>query len=210
MPSTPPPPPRGGLSLYDNLHDPENPNPTATISAAPVRYDPAEAPAAEPKKPGIDSALRFQPQIRRAPVKQAKSKPIFPKGIPKAVVPAATEAPAVPKTTLADWTANEEDEWLYGTSERPQRGGRKQKKKKNKKEEPDEVNWNDLYDPSKPTNVEQYLASEERIQDELEWKAFLYRHRKQEDNVDSPSDDDDGKSPPRKGESLCIADKACN
>ncbi|PFH61649.1 hypothetical protein XA68_16738 [Ophiocordyceps unilateralis] len=191
MPSPPPAPPRGGLSLYDNLHDPDNPNPSATISAAPVRYGQAEAPTTEPKKPAIDSALRFQPQIRRPPVKQAKSKATFPKGIPKAVVPASTDASAAPKTTLADWTATEDDEWMYGAGERPQRGGRKRKRKKQQQEVPSEINWDEYYDPAKPTNVEHYMASDEKINEVLDWKAVLYKHRKRQYQSDSQSDDDD-------------------
>ncbi|PHH88951.1 hypothetical protein CDD83_6858 [Cordyceps sp. RAO-2017] len=202
-PPPPPPPARGGLSLYDNLHDPNDPAPAGTISAAPVLYGQAEAASAEAKKP-VDPALRFQPQIRRPAVKQAKAKPTFPKGIPKTIsAPAAATAvaaavPAAPKTTLADWTATEEDEWMYGAGERPQRGGRKRKRKKNQQDEPEDINWDEFYDPGKPTNVEQYLKSDEKVSEVLEWKALLYRHRKRQYRSDSSSDEDeDMERPPQ-------------
>ncbi|KJZ76315.1 hypothetical protein HIM_04397 [Hirsutella minnesotensis 3608] len=193
----PPPPARGTLSLYDNLHDPNDPTPAATISAAPVLYGQTDAASVEAKK-SIDPALRFQPQIRRPPVKQAKSKATFPKALPKTTptpasnTPAATGAPipSTSKTSLADWAPTREDEWMYGAGERPQRGGRKKKRKK-QQHEVEDINWDDYYDPGKPTNVEQYLTSEEKINEVLEWKALLYRHRKRQESSSVSSDEEE-------------------
>jgi hypothetical protein len=42
---------------------------------------------------------------------------------------------------------------------------------------PAETDWDELYDPARPTNVEEYLGSEERIREVREWKAVLYAHR---------------------------------
>ncbi|PCD35266.1 hypothetical protein AU210_007848 [Fusarium oxysporum f. sp. radicis-cucumerinum] len=113
--AAPPPPPQGGLSLYENLLDPNDTSSTsATISSAPVLYSQAEDTSAEiaVKKP-IDPALRFQP-IRRPQVKQAKPKPAFPKpAVSKQALNSAPPAPVQPKTTLADWAATEEDEWMH-------------------------------------------------------------------------------------------------
>ncbi|XP_044716958.1 g-patch domain-containing protein [Hirsutella rhossiliensis] len=185
-PPPPPPPARAAFSLYDNLHDPNDPTPPAIISAAPVRYQQPEPASSEPKKP-IDPALLFQPQIRRPPLKQAKSKATFPKAIPKT---ASAAAPVGPKTTLADWTATEHDEWMYGAGERPQRGGRKKKRKKQQEESLD-INWDEFYDAGRPTNAEQYVKSDEKINEVLDWKALLYMHRKRRATSDISSDEDD-------------------
>lgn len=204
--AAPPPsqPVRGVLSLYDNLHDPNEITPSATISAAPVRYEQPVATASEPKKP-MDPALLFQPQIRRPPVKQAKSKATFSKGIPKitsaAAASAAAVAQAAPKTTLADWTATEEDEWIYGTGEKPQRGGRKKKRRKQQEDSAD-INWDEFYDAGKPTIAEQYLRSDEKINEVLDWKALLYMHRKRRDTSDFSSDEDEDRGRVLQSESL--------
>ncbi|KAF5651253.1 DNA-damage repair [Fusarium sp. NRRL 52700] len=189
--AAPPPPPQGGLSLYENLLDPNDTHSTsATISSAPVLYSQTEDKSAETsvKKP-IDPALRFQP-IRRPQVKQAKPKPAFPKpAVSKQAVNPAPSAPVQPKTTLADWAATEEDEWMYGMGEKRQRGGRKKKKKRQQEEF--ETNWDDIYDPTRPTNVEEYLHSDEKVQEVRDWKALLYRHRRKRDESDLSDEDED-------------------
>ena len=182
----PPPPPRGGLSLYDDLLDPSDASQAATISSAPVLYNQNDAPADQAAKKPVDPALRFQP-IRRPQVKQPKPKSAFPKAVPKP--PAAPVAPsAPPKSTLADWAATEEDEWRYGTGEKRQRGGRRNKKKKHHIQA--ETDWDEMYDPSRPTNVEEYMRSDEKIDEVREWKALLYRHRKKPDESDFSDEDD--------------------
>ncbi|KAI9900437.1 hypothetical protein N3K66_004699 [Trichothecium roseum] len=191
-------PPKGGLSLYDNLLDPEDKSSSATISSAPVLYNQGSAAAVADNAPQklVNPALRFQP-IRRPVAKQpSKPKAAFPKSIPKppehveaseAAVAAAT-APAQPaRTTAADWAATEEDEWRYGSGEKRQRGGRK--KKKRRQEVQTETDWDELYDPSRPTNVEEYLRSDEKVAEVREWKALLYRHKKN-DESDMSEDED--------------------
>ncbi|KAI8195383.1 DNA-damage-repair/toleration protein DRT111 [Colletotrichum sp. SAR 10_70] len=205
-PPPPPPPARGGLSLYANLLDPAADASSATISSAPVRYN-QDASSGDAKdeaaaKKLIDPSLRFQP-IRRPQVKSSKpAKPTFPKQIPGAApssttatsaAATATAAPAPPpKTTLADWTATtEDDDFRYGgpPDRSHQRGGRRKKKKKNHDQHV-ETNWDDIYDPSKPTNVEEYLRSDERIREVQEWKRLLYRHRRGR-SVSNDSDEED-------------------
>ncbi|PCD18948.1 hypothetical protein FGRA07_06701 [Fusarium graminearum] len=189
----PPPPPHGGLSLYENLLDPNDKSSTsATISSAPVLYNQTEnTPAETAVKKAIDPALRFQP-IRRPQVKQTKPKPTFPKAAaPKQAITAAAPAPAQAKTTLADWAATEDDEWMYGMGEKRQRGGRK--KKKRRQDEDAETNWDDIYDPTRPTNVEEYLRSDEKVQEVRDWKALLYRHRRKRVESDL-SDEDEGEN----------------
>lgn len=143
-------------------------------------------------------ALRFQP-IRRPQVKQTKAKTGVVKALPNnsvagavasaraattsntGITTAAATAPAQlqqPKgNTLADWAATEDDEYFYDAGERRQRGGRKKKKKKFNNA-PVETNWDELYDPARPTNVDEYLRSDERISEVREWKAVLYAHRR--------------------------------
>jgi splicing factor 45 len=70
----------------------------------------------------------------------------------------------------------------YGAGEKRQRGGRRNKKKKKRDAEDNlrETDWDELYDPARPTNVEEYLRSGERVREVREWKAVLYAHRRQE------------------------------
>ncbi|KAH7148654.1 hypothetical protein EDB81DRAFT_469972 [Dactylonectria macrodidyma] len=186
--AAPPPPPRGGLSLYENLLDPNDSSSSATISSAPVLYNQAETTSAEPsaKKP-VDPALRFQP-IRRPQTKQSKPKPSFPKFAGTKPTAAAPTAPAPPKSTLADWAATEDDQWQYGAVEQRQRGGRKKKKKQQQMHL--ETDWEELYDPARPTNVEEFLRSDEKVNEVREWKALLYQHRRKRDESDSSEDED--------------------
>ena len=82
------------------------------------------------------------------------------------------------KNTLADWTADPEgnDEGGFYNVEKRQRGGRK-KRKKNKEDSHVFQNWDDIYDPSRPNNYEEYKHSDERILELREWKDKLYAHR---------------------------------
>ncbi|KAG6037789.1 hypothetical protein E4U19_001681 [Claviceps sp. Clav32 group G5] len=203
-PPPPPPPPKAPFSLYDNLLDPNDPTPPATISSAPVLY--SQTGTVEARK-APDPALRFQP-IRRPPVKQAKPVATFPKAtsvssakargateaVPTPAAPAATSSsssgPPLGKSSLADWTATEEDAWKYGhVVEKRQRGGRKKKKKQQNAQL--ETDWDEIYDPTRPTNIEEYLRSDEKIEEVREWKALLYRHRNRHGGSDLSSDEDE-------------------
>ncbi|KAI1140427.1 hypothetical protein F5Y05DRAFT_378406 [Hypoxylon sp. FL0543] len=181
-------PPRTGLALYANLLEPEGGS-GASISRAPVVSQEALEVVKEQeagKKP-LDSALRFQPhpQIRRPQPKTQKPKASFPKppAAPPTVsnVPGVATAQAPAKSRLADWAPTEEDEYMYGTGEKRARGGRRKKKKK-VEEIPAETDWDEIYDPSRPTNVDEYLRSDERIREVREWKDVLYRHRRRDDS----------------------------
>jgi splicing factor 45 len=95
--------------------------------------------------------------------------------------------PAPPKTTIADWTAtaSDDEDASYFYAEKRQRGGRK-KRKKNKTAAPVTQDWDDIYDPSRPNNYEEYKHSEEKIREVREWKDLLYRRRtKRRDYSDS-------------------------
>ncbi|KAI0206929.1 hypothetical protein F4808DRAFT_405844 [Astrocystis sublimbata] len=214
-----PPPPRGGggLSLYANLLEPD-PNAPGSISRAPTVSQEAIDAVKEQealKKPA-SSALRFQPQpqIRRPAQKTQKPKAAFPKVLPTstststgndATAPSETTAAAAKapsaapaKSSLADWAATEEDEYMYGTGEKRQRGGRRNKKKKGKQFDavPMETDWDELYDPSRPSNVDEYLRSDEHIREVQEWKAILYKHRRRDVDRDSwGSDEEEDRRP---------------
>lgn len=72
-----------------------------------------------------------------------------------------------------------------------QRAGRKKRKKN--KDHPQQIqhDWDDIYDPSRPNNYEEYKHSDEKIREVREWKDLLYRHRmksKRTSTYDSDSD----------------------
>ena len=97
------------------------------------------------------------------------------------------------KTTLADWTAEVEENDVNGFygGEKRQRGGRK-KRKKNKEMSHVLQNWDDIYDPSRPNNYEDYKHSDEKIIEMREWKNKLYAHRiSKRRDCDSDSSNDD-------------------
>ncbi|KAI1380850.1 hypothetical protein F4677DRAFT_200451 [Hypoxylon crocopeplum] len=197
-----PPPPRTGLSLYANLLDPDGDS-SASISRAPVVSREAldAVKEQEASKRPVDSALRFQPhpQIRRPQQKTQKPKASFPKAPPmltnasNVAGGAAPQAP--PKSRLADWVPTEEDEYMYGTGEKRARGGRKKKKKK-ADEVPVETDWDEIYDPSRPTNVDEYLQSDERIREVREWKDLLYKHRRRDDERQESWDSEEEETRP--------------
>ncbi|GAP83304.1 putative G-patch domain-containing protein [Rosellinia necatrix] len=208
-----PPPPRaagggGGLSLYANLLESES-NAPGSISRAPVVSQEAieAVKEQEASKKTVASALRFQPhqQIRRPQQKTQKPKPAFPKILPLSgnststptdseKAPNPVSAPPV-KSSLADWAGNEDDEYMYAAAEKRARGGRRKKKKK-LDAMPMETDWDEIYDPSRPTNVDEYLRSDERIREVREWKALLYKHRRRDNERDSwDSDEEDDHRP---------------
>ncbi|KAK5628804.1 hypothetical protein RRF57_004519 [Xylaria bambusicola] len=207
------PPPRngGGLSLYANLLEPES-NVPGSISRAPVVSQEAidAVKDQEATKTPVGSALRFQPhqQIRRPQQRTQKPKAAFLKVLPtasnatssaastNAEVKGQNAANAAPvKSSLADWAANEDDEYMYGTGEKRPRGGRRKKKKKMEAVSM-ETDWDEIYDPSRPTNVDEYLRSDEKIREVQEWKALLYKHRRRDDRRDSwDSEEEDDRRP---------------
>ncbi|ROV90558.1 hypothetical protein VSDG_07442 [Cytospora chrysosperma] len=215
MAAPPPPPKGGGMSLYANLLNPKS-DASATVSGAPVVYQNGEKEDAAAAKKDAISALRFQP-IRRPQINQKKpAKPAFPKSIPAPTHSANTAepkdtsttsspsasgptgpAPAAPhRTTLADWAATEEDEYIYGAAgEKRQRGGRRAKKKKTNKQSGHDggrrTDWDEIYDPSRPTNVDEYLRSDERVREVQEWKSVLYAHRRRRRRAGSYDESDE-------------------
>ena len=99
-----------------------------------------------------------------------------------------------PFKTLAEWTADGDEDDVNGfyEQEKRQRGGRK-KKRKAKQEVLVTQNWDDIYDPSRPNVFEDYKHSDERILEIQEWKERLYTHRdarRQRSSSDSEIDDE--------------------
>ncbi|KAL3468280.1 hypothetical protein BJX64DRAFT_874 [Aspergillus heterothallicus] len=180
----------GMLSLYANLLDPSAEKAPGTISRAPVVFKQAsegEAQADEASaKKQMNNALRFQP-TKRPQLANQKTKPK--QNLQRAAPAAPNSAPV--KTTLADWAAAEDDDvnGFYSGPKR-QRGGRK-KRKKNREAQEFMQNWDDIYDPSRPNNYEEYRHSDEQIAEVREWKDRLYAHRMaRSPSKDSYSDDD--------------------
>ena len=140
----------------------------------------------------ITAALRFQPtkrpqlsaqkekaqRLAQAQAKAAAVAAALVSGVKKAA-PAdpVPETQSVPKTTAADWTNDADDDDYYAASSKRERGGRK-KRKKNKQDEPVIQDWDDIYDPSRPNNYEEYRHSDEKIREVREWKDRLYAHRR--------------------------------
>lgn len=165
------------------------------------------------------ASLRFQPTKRpQVAAQKAKAKAIASKfaqpTVSKSTIPPppTTFALSVPdhpsatqtaptKTTIADWTTTVSDDEMvndfFGGEKRP-RGGRK-KRKKNRAQEARFQNWDDIYDPSRPNNYEDYKNSEEKIREVREWKDRLYAHRMRRRSPSTYSSDDsrDGRSLPR-------------
>ncbi len=98
------------------------------------------------------------------------------------------------KSTLADWTATVDDEDVNGFygGEKRQRGGRK-KRKKTREESHVPQNWDDIYDPSRPNNYEEYKNSDEKLREVRDWKDRLYAHRMKRRQSSEP-DSDEGDS----------------
>lgn len=83
----------------------------------------------------------------------------------------------------------EDDDYEYAREKR-QRGGRKKRKKNH--ETRVVQNWDDIYDPSRPTSHEEYRNSDEKIAEVREWKDRLYAHlKKRSTSRDSDSEDYD-------------------
>jgi len=146
------------------------------------------------------ASLRFQPIKRpQLPNQKPKAKPPFTKPNPITSKPelatSANNAAArlQAKSTLADWASTVDDDddinGFYSGAKR-QRGGRK-KRKKNRDGPEMMTNWDDIYDPSRPNNYEEYKQSDEKIREVRDWKDCLYAHRMaRQPSSDYDSDDD--------------------
>jgi len=114
-----------------------------------------------------------------------------------------------PKTSIADWTGDGDDDDVNGFygGEKRQRGGRK-KRKRNKEESHVVQNWDDIYDPSRPNSYEEYKNSDEKIREVREWKDRLYAHRmaRQKSSYSDSEDEAPGR-PQMSSNLLCISER---
>jgi len=115
-------------------------------------------------------------------------------------------APA--KSTLADWTATTDDDDVNGfySREKRQRGGRK-RRKKNREEHAVAQDWDDIYDPSRPNNYDEYKNSDEKIREVREWKDRLYAHRTAKRNSSDRDSEDYEPSWPQMSSMLSFTTK---
>ena len=100
----------------------------------------------------------------------------------------------VVKTSLADWTADDDEANGYLDENRERAGKKKNKKKKKKGEEekPIPQDWDHIYDPTRPNSYEEYMHSEERVREIRDWKERLYAHRMaKRRSAELSSDEDD-------------------
>lgn len=140
---------------------------------------------------GSTASLRFQPTKRpQVSALKPKSKPALQQTSQASSLTGdslAPERPGVPgpanhlvrgKNTLANWTTDAEDRETAEAypAEKRQRGGRKNRKK-NRDGSSVPQNWEDIYDPSRPNNYEEYKNSHERNSGVSDWKVRLYEHR---------------------------------
>lgn len=153
------------------------------------------------------ATLRFQPTKRpQQPIQKPRPRPAASDTrasehqganvdrAPKEPAPAPRPAP---KSTLADWTGDGEDvNGFYGGGEKRQRGGKK-KRKKGREEYSAPQDWDDIYDPSRPNNYEEYKNGDEKIREVREWKDRLYAHRLARKRTTPPSSDDEAEARPQ-------------
>lgn len=108
-------------------------------------------------------------------------------------MPVSNAAKPASKSTLADWAADDDDVNGFYVGEKRQRGGRK-RRKKNREEQAVAQDWEDIYDPSRPNNYEEYKNSDEKVREVREWKDRLYAHRMAR-KTSSDSDDEESYRP---------------
>ncbi|KAL1903228.1 hypothetical protein Sste5346_000513 [Sporothrix stenoceras] len=213
MAAPPPQPPRGTMSLYADLLGGGSTEavPAPAAAAKPdaaknpaLRFQPIirrpqqnAKGKAKPKTGGMPPSTRPLPQTTTTSV----SAPLV-KAATTTTTASTTQPPAPPRTSLADWTSggadDGDDDYYEGNDggggyddarKWTQRGGRKRKKKRmedrQRMAERDAyvVDWDELYDPARPTNIEAYLHSDEHIDAVHAWKSVLYAHRREKQSA---------------------------
>ena len=161
---------------------------------ASLRFQPTKRPQIAAQKAKAKAIASKFSQPPSAGTATAPPTPSVDYGASMSALPSSGPPPSSgPKTTIADWTATASDDDINNiyAGEKRQRGGRK-KRKKNREAEDAIQNWDDIYDPSRPNNYEEYKNSDEKIREVRDWKDILYAHRmKRQDtsNYDSEGDE---------------------
>jgi splicing factor 45 len=151
------------------------------------------------RRPGVQAATqKAKPKFAFA--KASSSDAAAPPGASEKPGIATLAQPAA-KMSLADWTGQDGDDFYFEDTRGPRQRGGKKKKKKKKDAEPEVQDWDDLYDPTRPNNYEEYMKSEERIREIREWKERLYAHKmtNRRASSDLSSDEDDRGRRPMNG-----------
>ncbi|KAL7273485.1 hypothetical protein RUND412_003660 [Rhizina undulata] len=189
---------------------------TSETSAGETKTSGEDAVSSAQKKLNAETAaLRFQPTKRPVQAQpNAKGKPkisMKPVGASSlnsaasttTTMPAATvagtgnvpsEAPTIArpitKTTLEDWTGDDDDvNGFYASNKDSARRGGRKKRKKNRDTPPPPTNWDDFYDPSRPNSYEEYRDGDEKIREMEEWREKLFGKRRREDSYESEEED---------------------
>ncbi|CAK7222686.1 hypothetical protein SCUCBS95973_004928 [Sporothrix curviconia] len=199
----PPPPARGMMSLYADLlgggtaetEKPAAAKPEAAKNPA-LRFQPIirrtqQAKAKpKPKTGGLPTATTVSNSSSLPASTPVSSSTTDTATAATATTTAPIQPPA--RSSLADWTGGDgggdgddyyDDDGGGGSQKWPQRGGRKRKKKRLEERQQRMtardvyVDWDELYDPARPTNLDAYMNSDERIDAARDWKTVLYAHR---------------------------------
>ncbi|KAI9651478.1 MAG: hypothetical protein M1829_002799 [Trizodia sp. TS-e1964] len=150
-------------SIGDQSHQDEPSVKKQLFNAAALRFQPTKRPSQKPKL--RTSALKSHSPM--TPSVLSTKSPIV--GLP---------APLSSQSSLATWTAPTDIDDLssFYAGEKRQRGGRKKRKKV--QEAIASQNWDDIYDPSRPNNYDEYKCSDEKLYEIRDWKDTLYAHRR--------------------------------
>lgn len=65
-------------------------------------------------------------------------------------------------------------------------------------------NWDDIYDPSRPNNYEDYKNSDEKLAEIREWKDRLYAHRTARRHSSESRSDSQDEYKPQMSSELCV------
>jgi len=83
----------------------------------------------------------------------------------------------VQKSNFEDWVGDDDDGYYY---QERQNNARKNNRKKNKKKNQHQqrpaqiLDWDDIYDPTRPNSYADYKGSDEQYREHRDWKARLY------------------------------------
>ena len=133
------------------------------------------------------ASLKFQPIKRPQIPQKPKARPIPSSSSPDKPVtgtkPPLTKGPI--SNSIEKWTTEDDfDENPYAAEfnrrreeERQRSRWNKKSRKKQKKGAARIVDYDEIYDPDRPTRLEDYKGSEEQARAEHDWKAKLHAHQ---------------------------------